>query len=129
MRKPAFCICEIKGANQCLFFAIQIEQCLYFLNPKFQCSSHQLGLCRIWSETLKTCFSRDTAHMGHRNKRNLTIFKEQQNKEHKQNPDQTARILSRLICIFVCRICKSSLSHDEDQLYLSILNKTHMLKL
>ena len=44
MRKPAFCICENKGADQlCAFvFATQIVQSLYFLNPKFQASSHLL---------------------------------------------------------------------------------------
>ena len=44
MRKPTFCICDDKGADQLcsiceadhhLFFATQMVQFLYFLNPKF----------------------------------------------------------------------------------------------
>ena len=46
MRKPAFCICENKGADQqvtaklisAFVFAKRIVQFLYFLNPKFQAS-------------------------------------------------------------------------------------------
>ena len=50
-RKPAFCICESKDtdqlfgnrtADQRLFFATQIVQSLYFLNTKYQASSHRL---------------------------------------------------------------------------------------
>ena len=55
MRKPAFCICETK--TQISFavttklisafdFATRILQSLYFLNPKFQASSHLLWLYR-----------------------------------------------------------------------------------
>ena len=53
MRKPSFCICENKDADQlrgnaqliCVFvFATHIVQSLYFLNPKFQASSHLLWL-------------------------------------------------------------------------------------
>ena len=54
MRKPAFCICENKEADQLrsncaadqrlFFFAIRIVQYLYYLNPKFQASSHLLWL-------------------------------------------------------------------------------------
>ena len=43
MRKPAFCICEKKGADQLIsafVFATQVVQCLYFLNLKFQASFH-----------------------------------------------------------------------------------------
>ena len=49
--KPAFCICENKDADQLrgnreadqrLFFATQIVQFLYFLNPNFKASSHFL---------------------------------------------------------------------------------------
>ena len=53
-RKPAFCICKNKdadqlhgnrAADQCLFFfASQIVQSLYFLNPKFRASDHLLWL-------------------------------------------------------------------------------------
>ena len=51
--KPAFCICDNKDADQLrgnreadqrLCFATWIEQSLYFLNPKFQASSHLLWL-------------------------------------------------------------------------------------
>ena len=53
MRKPAFCICENKDADQLhgyreadqrLCFALRIVQFLYYLNPKFQASSHLLWL-------------------------------------------------------------------------------------
>ena len=51
MRKPAFCICENKDADQlcddreaelirAFVFATLIVQSLYFLNRKFQASSH-----------------------------------------------------------------------------------------
>ena len=56
MRKPAFCICENKDADQLrgnreadqrlCFFARYIEQSLFYLNPKFQASSHLLWLYR-----------------------------------------------------------------------------------
>ena len=55
MRKPDFCICENKDADQlrgtetaklisAFVFAIRIVQFLYYLNPKFQASSHILWL-------------------------------------------------------------------------------------
>ena len=53
MRKPAFCICENKDADQlrgnreadhAFVFAIRIVQPLYYINPKFQASSHLLWL-------------------------------------------------------------------------------------
>ena len=54
MRKPAFCICENKDADKlrgytaklisAFVFATRIGQSLYFLNPKFQASSHFLWL-------------------------------------------------------------------------------------
>ena len=48
VRKPAFCICENKDADQLrgnrLCFAIRIVQSLYYLHPKFQASSHLLWL-------------------------------------------------------------------------------------
>ena len=55
MRKPAFCICENKDADQlrgnreadlisAFVFATRIVQSLYFLNPKFQASGHLLWL-------------------------------------------------------------------------------------
>ena len=50
MRKPAFCICEYKDADQLrgnreadqrlFFFAKRIIQSLFFRDPKFQASSH-----------------------------------------------------------------------------------------
>ena len=60
MRKPDFCICENKDADQlrgnreavtaklisAFVFATKIVQSLYFLNPKFQASSH---LVRLYS--------------------------------------------------------------------------------
>ena len=67
IRKPAVCICENKDADQlhgyhAFVFATWTVQSLYFLNPKYQASSHLLrlhvqpGLCQTWSETLKTGF-------------------------------------------------------------------------
>ena len=50
MRKPAFCICVNKDADQLrskistFVFATWIVQSLYFLNPKFQACSHILWL-------------------------------------------------------------------------------------
>ena len=51
MRKPAFCICANKDADQltaklisAFGFAIRIVRFLYYLNPKFQASSHLLWL-------------------------------------------------------------------------------------
>ena len=56
MRKPDFCICQNKDADQlrgysaklisAFVFATRIVQSLYFLNPKFQASSHFLWLYR-----------------------------------------------------------------------------------
>ena len=51
VRKPAFCICETKKQISfavtaklisAFVFAIRIVQSLYYLNPKFQASSHLL---------------------------------------------------------------------------------------
>ena len=53
MRKPAFCICKNKAADQLcgnwklisvFVFATRIVQSLYFLNPKFEASSNLLWL-------------------------------------------------------------------------------------
>ena len=70
MRKPDFCICEIKDADQ-LRGNREADQCLCFrytdstihLLAKSKISSLlsssvavQPGLCRTWSETLKTGF-------------------------------------------------------------------------
>ena len=53
MRKPDFCICENKDADQLhgnreadqrLCFCTRIVQFLFYLNPKFQVSSHLLSL-------------------------------------------------------------------------------------
>ena len=72
MRKPAFCICENKDADQLrgnnreadqrlCFCYIASSIPLYFLKSKFQASEIssavvQPGLCRIWSETPNTGF-------------------------------------------------------------------------
>ena len=68
MIKPAFCICENKGADQQLIsafiFATQIVQKLYFLNPKFQASSHVLWLYSpVCVGNPKDGFSRDAAQI------------------------------------------------------------------
>ena len=70
MRKPAFCICENKDADQ-LPSDQEADQCLCFrytdstnpLLPKYEISSLQFssvvvqpGLCRTWSEPPKTGF-------------------------------------------------------------------------
>ena len=63
MRKPAFCICENKDADQlcgnrkadtaklisAFVFATQIIQSIYYLNSKFQASSHLLWLYSLVS--------------------------------------------------------------------------------
>ena len=57
MRKPAFCICE----NSAFVFATRIVPSLYFLNPKFQASSHLLWLySRVGNPENR--FSHDAAH-------------------------------------------------------------------
>ena len=80
MRKPAFCICENKGADQLLGYHIADQGLcfryidgviiknslyIYFLNLKFQASRHLLWnstaqLCRTWSRTSEIG-SRNTA--------------------------------------------------------------------
>ena len=53
MRKPAFCICENKGADHlrsAFVFATRIIQSLFFLNTEFQASSHLLWLYSPISE-------------------------------------------------------------------------------
>ena len=77
MRKPDFCICEIKDADQ-LCANRKADQRLYFrytdstmpLLPKSDISSLysssvavQPGLCRTWSETPKTGFSHNEANI------------------------------------------------------------------
>ena len=72
MRKPAFCICENKDADQ-LRGNREADQrlCFRYINitipllPKYEVSSLlpsfvavQPGLCRTWSETPKTGFLR-----------------------------------------------------------------------
>ena len=58
--KDADQLCRNHSTDQCLIFATQIVQSLFFLNPKFQASCHPLKLysqlCRTWSETPKTGF-------------------------------------------------------------------------
>ena len=70
MRKPAFCMCENKDADQ-LHGDREADQRLCFsfidgtilLLPNYEISSLYLssmavqpGLCQTWSETPKTCF-------------------------------------------------------------------------
>ena len=53
VRKPAFCICENKNADQlrslisAFVFTTRIVQSLFFINPEFQVSSHLLWLCSL----------------------------------------------------------------------------------
>ena len=58
MRKPDFCICENKDADQlrsnreadqrlCFRYMAWIVQSLFYLNPKLQASSHLLWLCSL----------------------------------------------------------------------------------
>ena len=71
MRKPTICICENKDADQLSgnlhFRYIDNLQFLYFLNPKFQASSHLLWLyslvCVRPGRKPERWFSHDTAHM------------------------------------------------------------------
>ena len=71
MRKPAFCICENKDADQLIsafVFAIRIVQFLYYLNPKFQTSSYLLWLyspvCVGPGRKPEDRFSQNEAHMS-----------------------------------------------------------------
>ena len=59
MRKPAFCICESKGADRQHLYFRYIDstifiQCLSFLNPKFQacCLAAHPDLCRYLNHKL-----------------------------------------------------------------------------
>ena len=71
MRKPTFCICENKDADQLRgnreadqrLFATRIVQSLYFLNPKFQASSHLLWLYSPVCVGPEDRFSHNEAHM------------------------------------------------------------------
>ena len=57
MRKPAFCICENKDADQRLCFRYTDSSIPQL--PKYEITSSvtvQPGLCRTWSETPKTGF-------------------------------------------------------------------------
>ena len=76
MRKPAFCICENKGAeqlpsnpaaDQCLSFHY-IGQSLSLLNSNFKASSYLLlavrpSLCWTWSGTPEYRLSCNVAHI------------------------------------------------------------------
>ena len=67
-QKTCFCICKNKDADQLhgngtadqrICFRYIDSTILYFLNPKFQASSHLLWLYSpLWLETLKTGFLR-----------------------------------------------------------------------
>ena len=77
MRKPAFCICENKGADQqCGNRTADQRHCFHYIDstipllPKSEISSPQpssvavqLGLCRTLSETRKTGFSHNEAQI------------------------------------------------------------------
>ena len=68
IRKPDFCICENKDADQLrgnceadqrLCFCHMdsaIPLLIFYLNPKFQAVAVQPGLCRTWLESPKTVF-------------------------------------------------------------------------
>ena len=72
VRKPDFCICENKDAdqlcgyreaNQRLCFRYIDSQSLYFLKPKFQASSHLLWLySQVWVGPGRDRFSQNKAH-------------------------------------------------------------------
>ena len=78
MRKPAFCICENKGADQlCGNRTADQRLCFCYVSslipllPKSKISSLmpssvvvQPGLCRTWSETPEDRFSRDAAQIS-----------------------------------------------------------------
>ena len=74
MRKPAFCICENKDADQfrgnrnsAFVFATWIVQFLFFLNPKFLASNIFCGCtARLVSDLVynpEDRFSHDEAHI------------------------------------------------------------------
>ena len=74
MRKPDFCICENKDADQlrsntaqlisAFVFAIRIVRSLFYLNPKFQASSYILWLYSlVCVGNPEDRFSHNEAHM------------------------------------------------------------------
>ena len=74
MRKPAFSICENKDADQlrgkrisAFVFATRLVQSLYFLNRKFQASSHLLWLYSLFyvgpGRKPRNRFSHNEAHV------------------------------------------------------------------
>ena len=78
MRNPTFCICENKDADLlrgnreadqrlCFRYIDSTVQSLYFLNPKFQASSHLLQLyslvCAGPGRKPERWFSHDAAHL------------------------------------------------------------------
>ena len=76
VRKPDFCLCENKGADQLhsnsdFVFATRIVQFLFFLNPKFQASYHFLRLHRPvyvgpGRKPRRPVFSRHGSRVGNR---------------------------------------------------------------
>ena len=74
MKKPDFCICENKDADQlrsklisAFVFATRIVQFLFYLNMKVQASSHLLSLCSLVcvgpGRNPEDRFSQNEAHM------------------------------------------------------------------
>ena len=103
VRKPAFCICE-KTKTQISFavtaklisafvFAIRIEHSLYYLNPKFQASSHLLWL-----------YSPVCVGPGRKPRR--PVFSEQGSYVKKQSPkDGLRRVVSKEPFLVITQIC------------------------
>ena len=67
MRKPDFCICENKDADQlCGNRTADQRLCFRYIDsaiPSSHIQSAQSGLCGTWSETPKTGFSHNEAHI------------------------------------------------------------------
>ena len=56
MRKPDFCVCENKGADQHLCFRYTYSTLLLLPKSEISSVSAQAGLCQTGSETPKTSF-------------------------------------------------------------------------
>ena len=80
MRKPTFCICENKDADQLRNREADQRLCFRYMDSiitlllKSEISSLlpssvavQLGLCRTWSETAKTGFSQQGLYVLNKN--------------------------------------------------------------
>ena len=114
MRKPAFCICENKDADQLrgkrklistFVFATRIVQSLYFLNVKFQASCHLLWLYSLVCIGPGRKLSQTDAHME-----KGTLIHEAKLKNVFASPDpyqkNNDKFLKKKLCACICKFSK-----------------------